>query len=83
MLQAVEYRELLGDSLLLQNPADESFVVVTGYHALHVAAGALLLLWGLLREAITGAPIPLGPLSVYWHFVDALWLVIFAFFYLL
>ena len=77
-LQYWEYKSLLGPELRLSEPAHESFVVVTGYHLLHVAAGALALLWGLSRETL-----PLGPLSVYWHFVDGLWLLIFGFFYLL
>lgn len=59
-------------------PGLESFVVVSAYHVLHVAAGLLALLWALPKKDI-----PLGPLSVYWHFVDGLWLFIFTLFYLL
>ena len=77
-LQYFEYQSLLGPEMKLSTPALESFVVVTGYHLLHVFAGALALLWGLTQK-----PVPTGPLSVYWHFVDGLWLFIFVFFYLL
>lgn len=77
-LQAWEYRALLGADLRLSTPALESFVVVTAYHLLHVLVGIVVLLWGLTRS-----PMPTGPLAVYWHFVDGLWLMIFAFFYLL
>ncbi len=81
-LQYWEYRDMLGSSFVLTSPAQEAFVVVTGYHLLHVAAGALALLWALARHMRNGTKAPVGPLSVYWHFVDALWLVIFGFFYL-
>jgi heme/copper-type cytochrome/quinol oxidase subunit 3 len=77
-LQYFEYKSLLGPNIQLSTPALESFVVVTGYHLVHVFAGALALVWGLTKKSV-----PLGPLSVYWHFVDGLWLFIFVFFYLL
>jgi heme/copper-type cytochrome/quinol oxidase subunit 3 len=77
-LQYWEYHAVLGPELTLATPAQESFVVVTGYHLMHVFAGGLALLWGLTRPSL-----PLGPLSVYWHFVDGLWLFIFGAFYLL
>lgn len=77
-LQYYEYKSLLGPEMALSTPALESFVVVTAYHLLHVAVGAFALLWGLTRSKP-----PIGPLAVYWHFVDSLWLFIFVFFYLL
>lgn len=83
LLQYLEYKAMLGPDFVLRTPAQEAFVVVTGYHLLHVAAGGLALTWALVRQATRGTPAPVGPLSIYWHFVDALWLVIFAFFYLL
>ncbi len=82
-LQYWEYKDMLGASFVLTSPAQESFVVVTAYHLFHVAVGALALLWALSRQLLTGAKPPVGPLSIYWHFVDALWLFIFGFFYLL
>lgn len=83
VLQYAEYSTLLGPGFVLDAPAQESFVVVTGYHLVHVAAGALALAWALARQAVGGRAAPVGPLAVYWHFVDALWLVIFTFLYLL
>ncbi len=75
ILQGLEYRSMIGHPLV---PGQESFLVVTGYHLAHVVGGFFALLWGLTRSTL-----PLGPLSLYWHFVDGLWLVIFLFFYLL
>lgn len=52
------------------------FFVVTGYHAAHVAAGVVALVWLAARPpAGRGATVALG---WYWHFVDAVWLAIFA-----
>lgn len=82
-LQYWEYKSMLGDKLVVATPAQEAFVVVTGYHVLHVAIGALILLWALARSLFGSAKAPLGPISVYWHFVDALWLIIFGALYLL
>jgi heme/copper-type cytochrome/quinol oxidase subunit 3 len=74
---------MLGPSFVLTSPAQEAFVVVTAYHLVHVAIGGLALLWALCRQMLGGAKPPMGPLSIYWHFVDALWLFIVGFFYLL
>ena len=61
--------------------------MVTGFHGLHVSGGVAYLLWVALRvkrgyydnkgfEIIEIA-------GLYWHFVDLVWVFIFAFFYLL
>ena len=63
-----------------------SFFMITGFHGLHVSAGVILLLVvakrvhqgrydkkGFQIVEITG---------LYWHFVDLVWVFIFAFFYL-
>ncbi|MDG2421663.1 MAG: heme-copper oxidase subunit III family protein [Gammaproteobacteria bacterium] len=63
------------------------FFMVTGFHGLHVSAGVIYLLWVAFRvkrgyyddkgfEIIEIA-------GLYWHFVDLVWVFIFAFFYLL
>ncbi len=62
------------------------FFMITGFHGLHVSAGVayLLIVAGRIRKGkydntnfeiveITG---------LYWHFVDLVWVFIFAFFYL-
>lgn len=82
-LQYWEYAAMLGPKFVVATPAQEAFVVVTGYHLLHVAIGALVLLWALARSLLGSGKAPIGPISVYWHFVDALWLLIFGALYLL
>lgn len=61
------------------------YFTVTGFHLAHVALGLLILLalfvWSLLGyfDAKRHAPVTVG--SIYWHFVDLVWLTIFFTFY--
>jgi cytochrome c oxidase subunit 3 len=64
-----------------------NFYLLTGCHALHVAAGLLVLAWLWLRS-LRGAydggrsqAVELG--GLYWHFVDVVWVVLFASVYLI
>jgi cytochrome c oxidase subunit III len=64
-----------------------AFFTLTGLHGLHVVAGVCFLLVLLLR-ARAGAfsadhafPVQAG--TLYWHFVDAVWIVLFTTLYLL
>jgi cytochrome c oxidase subunit 3 len=63
------------------------FFMITGFHGLHVTGGVIYLLWVAFRvkrgyyddkgyEIVEIA-------GLYWHFVDLVWVFIFAFFYLL
>jgi cytochrome c oxidase subunit 3 len=63
------------------------FFMVTGFHGLHVTCGVIYLMWVAFRvkrgyydnkgyEIVEIA-------GLYWHFVDLVWVFIFAFFYLL
>lgn len=75
---------------LIQNPWGaatfmQSFFLATGLHALHVAGGLVLL--GFALRAHTGGGAAAGSfirnVSLYWHFVDLIWIFLFAMFYLL
>jgi cytochrome c oxidase subunit III len=61
------------------------YFTITGFHMLHVIAGVLILLtlslWCALGyfNRIRSAPVTIG--AIYWHFVDAVWLVLFFTFY--
>jgi len=57
------------------------FYALTVFHALHVVVGLGILVW-LLRGALRGAhsaarsaPVRLG--AMFWHFVDAVWIILF------
>jgi heme/copper-type cytochrome/quinol oxidase subunit 3 len=62
------------------------YFTITGFHMLHVAAGVIILatlsLWCALGyfDRIRSAPVTIG--AVYWHFVDAVWVVLFFTFYI-
>jgi len=63
------------------------YFTVTGFHFAHVVAGllmiALLLVWAVLGYFSKDRHAPLTIGAIYWHFVDAVWLVVFATLYLL
>ena len=63
------------------------FFMVTGFHGLHVSAGVIYLFW-VARRIWAGHYDKKGfeiveIAGLYWHFVDLVWVFIFAFFYLL
>jgi len=62
------------------------FFTLTGFHALHMAVGIILLL-GLAAKVAGGAYRARGPgggtggpdaVIYYWHFVDAVWIAVFS-----
>ena len=61
-----------------------SFFVITGFHGLHVLSGVALLATVAVRalfDKYLAEGIELA--GLYWHFVDVVWVFVFAFFYLL
>jgi heme/copper-type cytochrome/quinol oxidase subunit 3 len=81
-----EYRgELAGGSLPSKNTFLALYFTLTGLHALHVLGGALANLWVAVSAARVGRAMTLGrarALSLYWLFVNMVWLAIFTLFYL-
>ena len=65
-----------------------SFFMITGFHGMHVSAGVIYLLWVAIRvksgvyERRGGNYEIVEIAGLYWHFVDLVWVFIFAFFYL-
>jgi cytochrome c oxidase subunit III len=64
-----------------------SFFMITGFHGLHVSCGVIYLLvvarrvWnGFYDRKGTYETVEIA--GLYWHFVDLVWVFIFAFFYL-
>ena len=61
------------------------FFLATGFHGLHVVIGILLLSIAAFRviraRSASGAGFTTTAASWYWHFVDAVWLLLFAVFY--
>lgn len=85
--QAVEYAGLLHqDVTISRNLFGTTFFTLTGFHGLHVAVGLCLLL-ALLGFTVVGHrtdpwPGAVEGVSLYWHFVDVVWVVIFSVVYL-
>jgi len=64
-----------------------SFFMITGFHGLHVSAGVVYLSVVALRVLNgyydrKGSYETVEVAGLYWHFVDLVWVFIFAFFYL-
>ncbi|WP_017717528.1 cytochrome c oxidase subunit 3 [Kamptonema formosum] len=63
-----------------------TFYLLTGFHGLHVLAGILLQLLMLARSFIPGnysaGHFGVSAASVFWHFVDGIWIVLFSLLYL-
>jgi cytochrome c oxidase subunit 3 len=65
-----------------------TFYVLTGFHGLHVLFGVCLMLGVLWRSRKPGhysdtSHFGIEAAEIYWHFVDVVWIVLFALLYLL
>ena len=92
-MQAFEWTKLIHEGVRpWANPwgAEQfgaSFFMITGFHGLHVSAGVIMLLI-VASQVWRGHYARSGDYSaveiagLYWHFVDLVWVFIFAFFYL-
>jgi len=92
-MQAFEWSKLIGYGVRpWGNPwgapqFGSVFYMITGFHGLHVSAGVIYLLT-IARKVWRGDYEKKGYeiveiTGLYWHFVDLVWVFIFAFFYLL
>jgi heme/copper-type cytochrome/quinol oxidase subunit 3 len=84
--QVFEFTEFYMKGLSLQgNLFGASFFTLTGFHGAHVTVGVMWLL-SLLYWSFTGELTPANAINVeicglYWHFVDVVWIAIFAIVY--
>jgi cytochrome c oxidase subunit 3 len=87
--QVTEYTGLVQEGLTISSTAYGSvFYLATGFHALHVTGGLIAFVFVLARtymarkftheQAVTAIVV-----SYYWHFVDVVWIALFATIYLL
>jgi cytochrome c oxidase subunit 3 len=77
--QAHEYLRLYGEGFTLQSgPWGSLFYALTGLHGFHVIVGlvALAMLFVPRAKPATSA------IVLYWHFVDAMWILIYGIVYL-
>jgi heme/copper-type cytochrome/quinol oxidase subunit 3 len=85
-LQMVEYSKTLQEFTPQTNVYGSLFFAITGFHGLHVLVGLLLLSW-LLFYAARGRfteerHLPVQVITMYWHFVDVVWVFILVTIYL-
>ncbi len=87
--QAKEYAGMIHDGITIpSSPYGSIFYLATGFHGLHVTGGLIAFLFVLGRtfmakhftheQAVTAIVV-----SYYWHFVDIVWIGLFATIYLL
>jgi cytochrome c oxidase subunit 3 len=87
--QANEYRNLVvnHDTTIASSTFGSVFYLTTGFHALHVIGGLVAFVFVLIRSTMgrftpaqaTAAIV----VSYYWHFVDVVWVGLFATIYLI
>lgn len=85
--QGMEYARLLSQDITISRDLfGSSFFTLTGFHGLHVFIGLVMLAilaglaaTGTFRGRKSGA---LSSVSLYWHFVDAVWVIIFSIVYI-
>jgi cytochrome c oxidase subunit 3 len=92
-IQAYEYHEILTEKFFFNTEAaaaglyGSSFFMATGFHGFHVLIGTIFLTICLLR-LLGGGFSPkqhfgFEAAAWYWHFVDVVWLFLFAFIYVI
>ncbi|HEY0599179.1 cytochrome c oxidase subunit 3 [Brevundimonas sp.] len=90
-IQAYEYNHIIHENLFFNEEAASSglygsiFFMATGFHGFHVLIGTIFLTVCLLR-ILAGQMTPekhfgFEAAAWYWHFVDVVWLFLFAFVY--
>ncbi len=84
--QGSEYASLIRKDITISRDLfGTTFFTLTGFHGLHVFIGLILLgtLFGLqVKREVTGLSEAEEGISIYWHFVDAVWMIIFPVVYL-
>ena len=93
-IQAYEYHEIFTEHFFFGSPEvansglyGSSFIMATGFHGFHVLIGTIFLTVCLLR-LVNGGFTPqkhfgFEAAAWYWHFVDVVWLFLFAFLYVI
>jgi cytochrome c oxidase subunit III len=85
--QLTEYAGLIRENVTIsQNVFGSAFFTLTGFHGLHVFIGLIIL--GIITGMIYSGKFKklestaLDSASIYWHFVDAVWIVVFSVVYI-
>ena len=84
--QLIAWRELAAQGVfMVTNPSSSFFYLLTALHGLHLLGGIVALGYVVVRDwrrsRIT-KPIAASLVSIYWHFMDGLWVFLLALLYL-
>ncbi len=84
--QVIAWRQLVATGVGLASSAHSAFFyLLTGAHGLHLVGGVAALGYALWRVRRTASAVAaagvVGPVALYWHFVDGLWLYVFFILY--
>lgn len=87
-LTALEWKGLLENGLAINtNLFGSTYYPLVGLHATHVIIGLFLLALIFILSITNRLPfkhvIPMEMISWYWHFVDAIWIVVFTVVYII
>ena len=85
---ALEWRHLIGEGLTIStNLFGTTYYSLVGLHALHVTVGligfVIVLICALMSKVTQEHAERIGVFSLYWHFVDAVWVVVFTVVYII
>ena len=88
LLQAYDYSVLIGEGLTMGSTTfGTTYFTLTGFHGVHVFGGALMLAVVLYRgmagQFSARHHDMVEATSLYWHFVDVVWILLFSILYLL
>ena len=87
--QATEYASLVHEGVTIQDSAyGTMFYLTTGFHGLHVTGGLIAFLFVLGRTLVAKKftheqAVSAIVVSYYWHFVDVVWIGLFATIYII
>jgi cytochrome c oxidase subunit III len=87
--QALEYAELIHEGVTIPSDAyGTMFYLTTGFHGIHVTGGLIAFLFVLGRTYLARRftheqAVSAIVVSYYWHFVDVVWIGLFATIYLI
>jgi cytochrome c oxidase subunit 3 len=81
--QAMAWKDLAAQGIFIStNPSSSFFYVLTVSHGLHLLGGVLALLYAsvttVLARPLETKAMVVDVTALYWHFMDALWIYIFA-----
>jgi cytochrome c oxidase subunit 3 len=87
-MQAIDYGILFGEGLTLASgPFGTTYFTLTGFHGAHVFGGVLMLgvilYRGMAGQFSAKHHDAVEAVSLYWHFVDVVWILLFSILYLL